>query len=497
MRPSDALTVVACVGQLALALLCIARATRSALAVPLALLCLDILGWTASGLAYDLSGVPAWRWLDHTLTPWTAALALQFILVFVGQRRALRVALYAVSAGCGALSLASVLAFLRPAFQAFIGSPAWALSFFAVVIPAMALALAALGRHLRSTEDPAERSRALLLFAAFGIATPLALTGELGRLGVPRLESVGLLIATALLAIVALRFRLFERDVSLRAAAYALGLTGVAIVLAVIVLRTVGAKGAVVLLGSATVSLALLATGRQWLAETATRRARQAHLATLGRFAAQIAHDLKNPLAALKGAAQLLGEDLARPAPGLDRAAFVGLMLDQIARLDGLIDEYGHLARVEPVRTPLDLNEIARRVLALEARAAGKIAVNVELADGLPLCRVDGDLIARVVENLVRNAFEAMPEGGAVTVRTVLERSRGTQEIVLSVEDSGSGMDARTRERAFDDFFTTKTAGSGLGLAFVQRVVEAHGGGVSLESTLGRGTVVSVRLPVA
>jgi signal transduction histidine kinase len=98
-----------------------------------------------------------------------------------------------------------------------------------------------------------------------------------------------------------------------------------------------------------------------------------------------------------------------------------------------------------------------------------------------------------VLENLVRNAMEAMPDGGTVTVRTA--RS-GAESVLLSVADTGCGMDARTRERAFDDFFTTKALGSGLGLAFVRRVVEAHGGRVSLESEQGRGTLVSVRLPV-
>jgi two-component system, NtrC family, sensor histidine kinase HydH len=491
--------VAACVGQLALALLCIARATRSALAVPLALLCLSILGWTAAGLAFDLSHVLAWRWLDHALTPWTAPLALQFILVFVGRRRALRVTLYTLSAACGALSLSSVLAFSFPAFQSFIGSPAWTISFMSLVVPTMVFALGALARHLRDSGDPVERTRARLLLSAFGIGTPLALTGELGNVGVPPLQDIGLLAATALLAVVALRFRLLERDVSLRAAAVVLGLTGVVAVAAIVVLRTLGAEGAVILLGSGTVSLALLATSRQWLAENATRRARQAHLAILGRFSAQISHDLKNPLAALKGAAQLLAEDLARPTAGVDRAAFVGLMLDQVARLDAIVDVYGRLARVEPVRSPIDVNEVVKGALALQPLAAERVAVSTELAGELPPCSADRDMLARVVENLVRNAFEAMPEGGQLTVRTALlgGKGAGAKEVVVSVEDTGGGMDARTRERAFDDFFTTKALGSGLGLAFVRRAIEAHGGEVSLESTLGRGTVVSVRLPVA
>ncbi|HEY5242368.1 MAG TPA: ATP-binding protein, partial [Polyangiaceae bacterium] len=290
---------------------------------------------------------------------------------------------------------------------------------------------------------------------------------------------------------VALRFSLVERNVSLRVAAYVLALTGVGGVATLLVFRYLGENVAIVVLVSSTVSLAVVAGSRRWLAREADRRARQAQLTTLGRFSAQMAHDLKNPLAALKGAIQLLREDLVRPT-GIERIDFADLMLDQIDRLDRLVDVYGRLARVEPAREALDLNEMARAVLALQSLASERLTVNVQLEEGLPGCRADREMLSRVLENLVRNAMEAMPDGGTVTVRTA--RS-GAETVLLSVEDTGCGMDARTRERAFDDFFTTKALGSGLGLAFVHRVVEAHGGRVSLESEQGRGTVVSVRLP--
>jgi signal transduction histidine kinase len=105
-------------------------------------------------------------------------------------------------------------------------------------------------------------------------------------------------------------------------------------------------------------------------------------------------------------------------------------------------------------------------------------------------------MLERVLENLVRNAVEAMPDGGTVVVRTMRSGSGATDAVAFSVRDTGIGMDARTRERAFDDFFTTKPHGSGLGLAFTHRVVEAHRGQMSLESEQGRGTLVCVRLPV-
>jgi signal transduction histidine kinase len=131
--------------------------------------------------------------------------------------------------------------------------------------------------------------------------------------------------------------------------------------------------------------------------------------------------------------------------------------------------------------------------------SADEIAVKADLAADLPVCSMDRDLIAGALENLLQNAFEATPRAatpGTVTVRTALARSRPTQGVLLSVEDGGNGMSARTRERALDDFFTTKATGSGLGLAFVRRVAEAHGGDVSLVSKEGAGTIVRLFLPL-
>jgi two-component system sensor histidine kinase HydH len=497
MDVAQIVTLCACVGQLALAFVCIARAASSPLAVPLALLCLDILGWTAAGLAYNLSHAASWRWLDHALTPWTAPLALQFVLLFVGRRRALRGALYVAGLACGSLSVLPVLAFVLPSVRPFIGSPSWSVLLMSVSVPTMAFAIAALLRHLRESADPTERAGTRLLLAAACIGTGFGATEELGRfVGVPPLGDVGMLAITAPLSLVALRFRLFQGDLSLRAAAYVVSLTGGSILAAQFVFHHLGANVVVLLFGLGTVTLALSAAIRRWVAEGAHRRSRRAQLTTLGRFSAQMAHDLKNPLAALKGAAQLLCEDLSRATAGVDRVRFANLMLEQIERLNCLVDVYGRLARVEPELEPIDVNDLARAVLGLQSFASRQVVVETQFEDGLPPCSGDREMLERVLENLVRNAVEAMPDGGTVVVRTMRSGSGRSGTVALSVRDTGIGMDARTRERAFDDFFTTKPHGSGLGLAFAHRVVEAHRGEMSLESEPGRGTVVCVRLPV-
>ena len=104
-------------------------------------------------------------------------------------------------------------------------------------------------------------------------------------------------------------------------------------------------------------------------------------------------------------------------------------------------------------------------------------------------------MVGLALENMLRNAVEAMPAGGALTVRTRRDAASGAPVMRLLVEDAGVGMDARQREHAFDETYTTKPEGSGLGLAFVKRVAEAQGGRVRLLSVLGRGTGIELTLP--
>jgi two-component system sensor histidine kinase HydH len=118
-------------------------------------------------------------------------------------------------------------------------------------------------------------------------------------------------------------------------------------------------------------------------------------------------------------------------------------------------------------------------------------SLRLDAAD--PECEADRDLLESAVENVVRNAVEATTsdESPDVTIETLQDAAA----LVIRVSDRGAGMDARQRERAFEDFFTTKATGSGLGLAFTKRVMIAHGGDVTLQSEAGRGTTVELRLP--
>ena len=495
-----AVSLAGCAGQLALALVALRRSTQSRLAIPLLLLFLDVFAWNLASLLERMFGEAAWGWLDHTASALTAPLALEFVLAFVGQRRRFARLRILVWIPFVCLSMIPTLGLASPLARDWNLSGPWAAALAICSIPAMSLAIGLLLWHLRNASDSREQARARLLVAAAALGTALGMTDLLANFlpGIPSLGALGFLAAGALTLYAATREKLLDSELTLESAVTALAISGAGVVACLALFRLTASDAALFALGAALIAIALAAAIHGLARRTAAARAHTLQLATLGRLSAQMAHDLKNPLAALKGAAQFLCEDLSGEAGCERRAEFVGLMLDQIARLESALDDYQRLARVEPLFAQVQINEVVSEVVALHDLAFGKrVPVRAELTEGLPPCRADRALLSNALQNLIRNAFEASAGGGSITVRTGRSADTDAPAVVVRVEDTGAGMDARVREQAFDEFFTTKAGGSGLGLSFVRRVIEAHGGLISLDSQQGRGTVVSMRLPLS
>ncbi|KFA90654.1 sensor histidine kinase [Archangium violaceum] len=486
----------ACAGLLAVAGLALVRVGRSVLALPLSVLCIVLSTWNFSDFALARSGGPGWRLMATAAALMSAPSSLHFILSFVGERRRLAAAMFSAYGVFGALA-ATALAGLGSAHVAeAVNSRGFVLTVLAFTAPLLLGGFSLLTQHLRREVRATERTRAGLMITGLALLVMLLGTDMVAMLGqeVPRLGNLGTLLGLPAIAVVALRLRLFDQELSNVHAVYALLLALMGVLAYLAIFQLFAAQYGALVVGTAAITLSLLAIMRRGVIALSAQRERLEHMATLGRFSAQMAHDLKNPIAALKGAAQYLKVEHSRGQPWDDKGEFLDLLLEQVERLDRVVSTYQRLGRVEPLRQPLDLNQLATSVLSLQTfTGRPEVEIHRELAAELPRCSGDWDLLANAVENLVRNAFEAMPRGGTLTLRTRLD---GTG-VALSVEDTGEGMNARTRERAFDDFYTTKATGSGLGLAFVRRVVEAHGGEVTLTSHEGRGTTVTLRLPVS
>jgi signal transduction histidine kinase len=227
--------------------------------------------------------------------------------------------------------------------------------------------------------------------------------------------------------------------------------------------------------------------------EEQLRRAER--LSTLGELAAGVAHEIRNPLASIKGTVEIL-QDAA--TPDAKRAEFAQLMLAEVDRLNGFIGKFLELARFRKLqREPVRVNEFVRQVLEIaELRLKrGNIDVRTQFAAGLPELHLDGIQMQHALLNLVLNAIGAMDEGGTLTVTTRLGEENGAPCVLIRISDTGAGIEPAHIAHIFDPFFTTRPEGTGLGLAIVKRIVEAHDGTVTIESDLGRGTCATVALP--
>ena len=228
-------------------------------------------------------------------------------------------------------------------------------------------------------------------------------------------------------------------------------------------------------------------------------------LAALGQMAAGLAHEIKNPLGAIKGAAQLLADPGPHGAE-LDETSreFVGIILEEVDRLDrvvGSVLDYARPSGGNPA--PVDPNGVVRRTIQILSsdRERTSTEIVLDLAEELPRIQVDAEQLRQVIMNLVRNAIQAMNGGGRVVVRTrarSFARSRAEQPqswVEVSVTDSGPGISQKLLANLFVPFFTTKNHGTGLGLAISQRIVRNAGGSIEVRSHEGAGTTFTVLLP--
>lgn len=251
-------------------------------------------------------------------------------------------------------------------------------------------------------------------------------------------------------------------------------------------------RGAVLVLHDLTLERAL---------DTTTRRADQ--LAALGSVALGLAHEIRNPLGGIKGAAQLLRANLSDPA----QVQATDVIIREVDRLDGLVEQLRGLGTPPRLQlAPQNIHRILNDVLALQRQAPdwGQIVLRTEFDPSLPEVLGDRAQLTQVFLNLVRNAVESLAGHGELTVSTRIEtryhvrrRSHRNQFLSVTVTDDGPGVPEDVQTHLFSPFFTTKARGTGLGLAVCHRIVAEHGGIIAHEPRPGRGARFIVTLPVS
>jgi signal transduction histidine kinase len=220
-------------------------------------------------------------------------------------------------------------------------------------------------------------------------------------------------------------------------------------------------------------------------------------LAALGEMSAGLAHEIRNPLGAIKGAAQYL-----ETGGGSDAKEFLGVIVEEVNRLDEVVSQFLDYARpLKSASTLLDLNAVVKKAaLVWEAQGIPPgIEIHFALAPDLPPVAADPQQMKQVFINFALNAFEAMPKGGRLDISTSVtpDPFMGEDHVRVSFKDTGQGIGAAEMKRLFIPFFTTKEKGTGLGLAICQRIAEANGGTIEVRSRKGKGAAFSLRLGAA
>ncbi len=502
--PPGFLYFLASIGNLFLALFVVSRARRARGALPIALLCTALFLWDIGEGMFEVSGGEDrdWHYLRLIGSSMAPAFLWHFVLVFVRKERTLRASMVALYGATGLFTLSTAGAFVSEALAAYVDGIAWNLTFLGVLFPFLVASFALVFLRRKDVDSAVERNA--LNFVALGIAVG-TLTGiaDLSHVlrGVDdswRVGDVGSLVSTVVLGIAILRHRLLEEQAPVRKFLFFVLLVASAgFVLAVLRSRLPG-EGRTWLVVGAVVAVAGLALYRLLFVRLAEQAERRKRLALIGSMAAGVAHEIKNPLAAIKGAAQFVQKELETASVQGESRDYLKLLVDEVDRLNAVVESFLTYARpLEPRRQDVPLQPFLADILRLQAASfPPTLRLETSFDPELPPVPADAALLTNAVVNVVRNALEVMPDGGTLSVRTRTVIAPIRTYAAIDIQDTGPGIPKDETERIFQPFYTTKAKGTGLGLAIALRIVEAHGGEIRVENVPPRGCRFTFLLPV-
>lgn len=218
---------------------------------------------------------------------------------------------------------------------------------------------------------------------------------------------------------------------------------------------------------------------------------RNERLAALGKMAAGVAHELRNPLSSIKGLTLLLKRKIHDDEEGTNTADILVQEVERLNRSIGELLDYARPEKLELEKVDIfDIIEKAVSLIAVDMETA-EVSLEMDCAEG-NYVRGDKDKLNQVFLNLLLNSLQAVEQKGTISIQT----SRQDDQVVCTIEDDGCGLEEENIAKVFDPYFTTKKDGTGLGLAMSAKIIEEHSGSIEIRSRVGSGTMVSVRLPV-
>ena len=336
----------------------------------------------------------------------------------------------------GVLSLSSFLAVYSPAVKQFVDSQNWNLYFLALLMPFVIASMVIMFHAIRVRPPDVEiqQIKYILIATVIGTCTGLTDLVQIFGIPVPRLGHAGSLVFSSIIAIGIFKYRR---------------------------------------------SYDILAQMRS-------------KLELFSEAAAGISHEIRNPLSSIRGAVNLLAAGVPNGMPSVDMREYVDIIKEEIARLDCILGNFQQLTKPLCLsKEPLSVNDILLRTVRLADAGAATLSISVDLASDLPAVNADAAMLKQVFINLIKNASEACPGDGELTIST----TRAPRGVDISFRDNGEGIPRDLIGSIFEPFFTTKRTGMGMGLAISRRLIAAHEGRLDAENNATRGATFTIYLP--
>jgi len=497
----ELLYFIASAGNLFLANLVVFRARRARGALPIALLCVSLFLWDFGQGARlwhpDNRYWPTIRLVGSAMTP---AFLWHFVLVFTGRDQSLRKWLIAVYVATALFTLSTAGALVSKRLLEYVDDHTLNQIYLAVFFPFFLLSFRLVALRRREVQSVVERNAAN--FVAFGIAVAVVMgfTELVHRFWprIPPLGHVGSVLCTLVLAVAILRHRLLEKQAPIRTLFLFLLLVSSTVVVVILLYSTMSDSMRQVFVFGAVALTTLVTLWRTLFIRLNEDAARRQRLALIGTMAAGVAHEIRNPLASIKGAAQFVQKDLEGTPGKEDAKEYLKLLVGEVDRLNGVVESFLTFARpMDPRRQEVALDAFLRDLLRLHAASLPpSIQVETSFDPELPPLRIDPALMTNAITNAIRNAVEVMPEGGSLRIRTRAVAIALRSWAAIEIEDTGPGIPRGEVDRIFQPFYTTKAKGTGLGLAIALRILEAHGGDINVENLEPRGCRFTFLLPL-